>query len=330
MLDDPRCANDLQGAGPYHNNGNLPLQSWLESWGTSLNMTFSLNDSIELKSITAYRENDWKGVRDADNTPLTILNTNYDVSGDQFSQELQLTMKTDVLLGVFGLYYFTQKSDDIVTVDLNPPPPGIQHDSDNNKVDNKSWAASRSGPTSSTIAFQRRWAAATPRSQGRLPDQYDLATPNVKQVPRPVVQRHVQFVHTVRVGPAEMDSGDHELPELLRGLQGRWLEQPLQPGAHARTAGGTASVRAEEAQTIELGTKMDLAGNTVRLNLRDLHLRLQGHAAHVSRAGAERRRAVHHQCRQDQHRRRGSRAHLGAHCRSAHRGQRGLSRREHR
>ena len=80
-------------------------------------------------------------MRDADNTPLTILHTIYDVQGDQLSQELQLTYQTESLVGVVGLYYFEQTSDDIVTVELNPPPPGIQRDSDNNKVDNNSWAA---------------------------------------------------------------------------------------------------------------------------------------------------------------------------------------------
>ena len=63
------------------------------------------------------------------------------MQADQFSQELQLTYQTESLTGVVGLYYFEQTSDDIVTVELNPPPPGIQRDSDNNIVDNNSWAA---------------------------------------------------------------------------------------------------------------------------------------------------------------------------------------------
>ena len=63
-------------------------------------------------------------MRDADNTPLPILHTIYDVDGDQLSQELQLTYRTRALTGVVGLYYFEQTSDDIVTVELNPPPPG--------------------------------------------------------------------------------------------------------------------------------------------------------------------------------------------------------------
>ena len=33
-----------------------------------------------LKSISAYRDIAWEGVRDADNTPLPILHTQYDVA----------------------------------------------------------------------------------------------------------------------------------------------------------------------------------------------------------------------------------------------------------
>ena len=36
---------------------------------------------------------DWTGARDADNTPLTILHTEYDVTGDQLSEELQFTLR---------------------------------------------------------------------------------------------------------------------------------------------------------------------------------------------------------------------------------------------
>ena len=42
-----------------------------------------------LKSITADRRLEWTGTRDADNTPLLILHTNYTSESDQFSQEFQ-------------------------------------------------------------------------------------------------------------------------------------------------------------------------------------------------------------------------------------------------
>ena len=41
------------------------------------------------ESISAYRNVRWTGNRDADNTPLTILNTTYDVHSWKASQEPQ-------------------------------------------------------------------------------------------------------------------------------------------------------------------------------------------------------------------------------------------------
>ncbi|HVQ14962.1 MAG TPA: TonB-dependent receptor, partial [Vicinamibacterales bacterium] len=184
MINDARCANDFQNAGHYRNNGTLPLYSTLDNFGVSFNIAFDLSESVTLKSITAYRESDWTGARDADNTPLTILHTTYDVKGDQLSEELQFLYETDPLIGVVGLYYFEQNSDDIATVFLNPPPPGVQRDSDNNVVDNSSWAAF----TQWTYKFADKFAITvggrySEDDKGSYPDQFDYATPNVKQVP---------------------------------------------------------------------------------------------------------------------------------------------------
>src|SRR4030095_10356011 len=184
MIQDDGAASDLQARGPYANNGTFPLASTLENFGASLNMTFNLSEQLQLKSITAYRDIQWTGARDADNTPLPILHTLYDVQGDQLSQELQLTYQTEPLTGVFGVYYFEQTSDDIATVELNPPPPGVQRDSDNNKVDNDSWAAF----TQWTYDFNEQWSVTggaryTEETKRAFPDQFDLATPTVKQVP---------------------------------------------------------------------------------------------------------------------------------------------------
>ena len=117
----PNCANDAQYAGPFHNNGTFPLESKLDNYGASLKLDFSLSDALSLKSISSWRGISWEGIRDADNTPLTILHTDYDVDGWQWSQELQMTYQSDRLTGVLGAYYFQQGSDDIATVYLNPP-----------------------------------------------------------------------------------------------------------------------------------------------------------------------------------------------------------------
>jgi len=69
-------------------------------------------------------------------------------------------------------------------VELNPPTPGIQRDSDNNVVDNKSWAVF----TQWTYNFDERLgltagARYTQDNKGSYPDQFDYAAPAIKQVP---------------------------------------------------------------------------------------------------------------------------------------------------
>ena len=268
MIDDPRCANDLQGAGPFSNNGSVPLTSQFENFGASLNLGFSLNDQFTLKSITAYREVDWQGVRDADNTPLTILHTYYDVQGDQLSEELQLTYESDRLVGVVGLYYFEQTSDDIATVELNPPPPGVQRDSDNNEVDNQSWAAF----TQWTFEFNDRWAATlggryTEDKKDAFPDQFDYATPNVKQVP--AVWYSDTFSSFTPSASISLKWTEETMTYLScsEGFKGGGWNSHFNSVLTPEQQAALHPFAPEEAKTLELGTKLDLASNTVRLNL---------------------------------------------------------------
>jgi iron complex outermembrane receptor protein len=86
MIEDDRCGNDLQNKGPYANNGTYPIESKLENWGASLHLDYRVNESWALTSVTAFRSLEWNGIRDADNTPLTILHTTYDSDGDQASR----------------------------------------------------------------------------------------------------------------------------------------------------------------------------------------------------------------------------------------------------
>ncbi|HKE95361.1 MAG TPA: TonB-dependent receptor, partial [Povalibacter sp.] len=267
MVQDDRCANDLQARGPYKNNGSLPLQSTLENWGTSLNLQFFITDALTLKSITAYRELAWTGVRDADNTPLPILHTFYDVQGDQFSQELQMIYRTGKLTGVVGLYYFEQTSDDIATIELNPPPPGVQRDSDNNKVDNNSWAAF----TQWTFNFTDQWALTvggryTEDDKGSYPDQFDYATPNVKQVP---VQWYrdtfTSFTPSASLSFRWADGGMAYL-SYAEGFKGGGWNSHFNAVLTPEQQAALQEFQQEEAKTIELGVKLDFADETARLN----------------------------------------------------------------
>lgn len=292
-IDDDRCSNDFQNKGPYANNGTYPIESKMTNWGASLHLTYDFNDTLSLKSITAARSLDWEGIRDADNTPLTILHTDYDSSGDQFSEELQLNYSADALNGTFGLFYFEEDITDLVYVQLNTPAPGIQEDSDNNQTKNDSWAVFTQWTFDATdqLAFTLG-GRYTEDTKGSIPDQFNYAFPDVKYLP---VQLYEDtFTNTSLVASASYRWNDQAMTylsysEAFKG--GGWnshfntcqiLEPcasglgltPTTPGpdyANAVAASeafalGIHSFGPEEAKTYELGFKLDLADNTLRLN----------------------------------------------------------------
>ncbi|HVY86065.1 MAG TPA: TonB-dependent receptor [Caulobacterales bacterium] len=136
---DPRCANDAQALGPFRNGGTYPALSTLENGGVSLVAEWRVNDVLSFKSVTADRHLQWTGSRDADNTPLLILHTNYDSKSDQVSQELQALITTQRLDGVVGYFYFNEDSFDRLLVPLGNP--GTSYDTQRVSMESDSWAA---------------------------------------------------------------------------------------------------------------------------------------------------------------------------------------------
>jgi iron complex outermembrane receptor protein len=290
-IDDDRCANDFQNKGPYNNNGTYPIESKLTNWGASLHLDFALNESWDLISVTAFRELQWEGIRDADNTPLTILHTDYDSDGDQFSEELRLLYTSDRVQGTFGLFYYEEYIDDIVYVQLNDPAPGIQEDSDNNITDNRSWAVF----TQWTFDASEQLAITvggryTEDTKASTPDQFNFINPDAKYLP---VQKYEDtFDDTSLMASLKYAFSNDAMmylsySEAFKG--GGWnshfntcqILEPcatqlgLVPGtpphlnavaASEAFATGIHSFGPEEATTWELGFKLDLADNTLRLN----------------------------------------------------------------
>jgi iron complex outermembrane receptor protein len=119
---DARCANNNWDLGPYTNGGTAPVESTNDTTGASAKFDWTINDAFELHSVTAYRDLNWTGIRDADNTPFVIITTDYTSESTQFSQELRLNYSSERVSGVMGAYYFDEESDDRVTVPLAFPP----------------------------------------------------------------------------------------------------------------------------------------------------------------------------------------------------------------
>jgi len=267
-IPDDRCANNFQYRGPFHNNGTAPLKSTLEAWGSSINLAYKLTDEVSLKSISAYRNVRWTGARDADNTPLTILNTFYNVHSSQWSQELQGIYKREALTGVLGAYYFKQSSNDIATIELNPPPPGIQRDSDNNVVDNKSWAVFSQW---SYTFFDRLGLTAGARytqdDKGSYPDQYDFSAPSVKQVP--LQWYRDKFSAFTPSGSANYRWNRQAMTYVsyAQGFKGGGWNSHFNSVLTPAQQAALQEFKPEKAKSLEVGTKLDLLGNTLRVNL---------------------------------------------------------------
>ena len=122
MIADPRCANDFQAKGDFVNGGTADVLSTSEVWGMSGTVRYAVNESMVLKSITAYRSTESRGIRDADNTPFVIITTDVGGKSKQFSQELQLLYDRGIVSGILGAYYFDEDTHERATVPLAFPP----------------------------------------------------------------------------------------------------------------------------------------------------------------------------------------------------------------
>ncbi len=122
MINDSRCANDFYDMGPFTNGGTADVLSTSEIWGVSGTARYELTDDFTLKSITAYRSTESRGIRDADNTPFVIITTDVGAESKQFSQELQLQYDSGPVSAIIGGYYFDEDTFERATVPLAFPP----------------------------------------------------------------------------------------------------------------------------------------------------------------------------------------------------------------
>jgi iron complex outermembrane receptor protein len=122
LLNDPRCANDFQAKGKFVNGGTAAVTSNSEIWGVGATGTVKLTDAATVKIISAYRDTESRGIRDADNTPFLMITTDVGARSRQFSQEVQLQLDLGRVNGLLGGYYFNEVTHERATVPLAFPP----------------------------------------------------------------------------------------------------------------------------------------------------------------------------------------------------------------
>lgn len=89
--------------------GELPFSDF-EAGGLSLDAGYRFG-RYELRSITAYRELELEAILDNDGRADRVLALDYTSRQDQFSQELTLAADWERVVGLIGVYYFTETND---------------------------------------------------------------------------------------------------------------------------------------------------------------------------------------------------------------------------
>ncbi len=122
----PGCYGPDSFAGEYAAEGTFPAFADLDSWGGSIEVTWSRLGWATLRSLTGYRALDMETSRDADNTPANILSTQDLLDHAQISQELQLSglAMDDRVHWQAGLYLFREEGYQRAAVIV---PPGALH-----------------------------------------------------------------------------------------------------------------------------------------------------------------------------------------------------------
>lgn len=105
------CYDDRYIGADGQNEGTAPAFSDTDIFGTSVTLSYNINEALSLKSITAYRELDAEFARDGDHSPHRISQFTDDLEQEQFSQEIQFLGDLDQINWVVGLYYFTEDGD---------------------------------------------------------------------------------------------------------------------------------------------------------------------------------------------------------------------------
>jgi iron complex outermembrane receptor protein len=116
----PGCYDLRYMLGNTDNAGTAPATSESDLYSSNLNISWSINDSLTLKSISAWRDLDSKFSRDGDHSPHRISQFHDTLEQEQITQELQLLGSNfnDRLQWIVGLYYFDESGDNVNTLDF--------------------------------------------------------------------------------------------------------------------------------------------------------------------------------------------------------------------
>ena len=108
-LANPNCYNAQYFSEGSVNSGDKSFSN-VDTFGTSVTVDWAINENMEFKSITSFRQIDSEFAYDGDASPIRIQYITDDFEQEQITQEFQLqgTALDDSLNWIVGLYYFKE------------------------------------------------------------------------------------------------------------------------------------------------------------------------------------------------------------------------------
>jgi len=129
------CYDDRYIGADGVNEGTAPAYSESDLLGISTTLTYDLSDTLELKSITAWRDLESEFARDGDHSPERISQFYDDLSQEQFTQELQLLGTHERVNWIVGAYYFSEEGYNTNILDFT-----VSNFQSGGDFDNSAWA----------------------------------------------------------------------------------------------------------------------------------------------------------------------------------------------
>jgi iron complex outermembrane recepter protein len=111
---------NLGSLDPIRTGGNGKTVDNADVWGVSITGEIEVADNVDLKLITSYRDMKANFASDNDGTIHRIAQTDDVLDQKQFSQEIQLSGKTEKLQWIVGAYYFRETANDFNRVSVVP------------------------------------------------------------------------------------------------------------------------------------------------------------------------------------------------------------------
>jgi len=227
------------------------------TWGTSAELSLELSPTLDLVSLTGYRDLDIDLKEDTDGSNLDALVTKLQEEQNQTSEELRLNYKGDKLNWVVGLYYLTEEHKSHVNVNINTPI-GLVNNDFQTKNDTTAYAV-----------FGQGTYAVTPKLNTTLGLRYskeEKEFKNINTLVHPLVPSGFPPVNEKQdwdaFSPNAAIDYTYENGTMIYGSASRGFKS----GGFNVTS-GDAEFNPEKVWAYEFGTKMDSANDTLRTNL---------------------------------------------------------------